>query len=172
MNIDPEMIHVTPGWLRFGGRSYSCAIGAGGLTCDKKEGDGGTPVGGWRLRECWYRADRMPAPVTGLPLRIITERDGWCDDPADAHYNRHVTLPFAASHERLWRDDHVYDIVIPLGYNDDPVIPGKGSAIFFHLARPDLSPTEGCVAIGLKEMTELLPSFSYATRMVIAEGNS
>ena len=81
---------------------------------------------------------------------------GWCDDPAHPDYNRQVVLPFAASHEELWREDQIYDLVVVLGYNDDPVIPGKGSAIFLHLAREDFSPTEGCVACARTDLLDLL----------------
>jgi len=138
------------------GREYRCAIGKGGFSGDKKEGDGCTPIGAFLLRECWYRADRLPKPDTKLPLRVIKETDGWCDDPKSAEYNRAVTLPAAFSHERLWREDHRYDLIIPLGYNDAPIVPGKGSAIFLHVAQPDYAPTEGCVALAQGDLLEVL----------------
>lgn len=152
-----------------GGKVYRCAIGASGVTADKREGDGKTPLGIFPFRECWYRADRIAAPATQLPLRIIRPDDGWCDDAAHPAYNTHVKLPFAAHHEKLWRDDHVYDLVIPLGYNDGPIIPGHGSAIFMHLARArphssseaivqqEYEGTEGCVALAAEDFLELLP---------------
>src|SRR5579872_7208083 len=123
--------------LRFNGTSYRCTIGRGGLIAAEKklEGDGCTPAGTWKLRECWYRADRLNKPQTMLPLRAIHPTDGWCDDPAHPQYNRHVSLPFAGHHEKLWLEDVVYDLVVPLGYNDDPPVAGKGSAIFLHVAR-------------------------------------
>lgn len=155
--------------LKIGDASYPCAIGRGGLiTAEKKrEGDGCTPIGTWRLRECWYRADRMRAPETKLPLRIITPNDGWCDDPKHALYNRHVKLPFAASHEQLWREDEAYDLIIPLGYNDDPVIPGKGSAIFLHVAKPDYAPTEGCVALAKADLLLILKEADTVSHIVV-----
>ena len=85
---------------------------------EKREGDGATPVGTFALRELWYRADRLERPTCALATRTITPTDGWCDDPRHPFYNKHVQLPFAASHETLWRDDEVYNLIVPLGYND------------------------------------------------------
>lgn len=125
-----------------------CAVGRGGIGANKREGDGITPVGKWRMRALLFRPDRLPrAPLTGLPLRGLRPEDGWCDDPGDPLYNRPVKLPFRAHAENLWRDDVVYDLIVALGYNDDPPVPGRGSAIFLHVARPDFSPTEGCFAL-------------------------
>jgi L,D-peptidoglycan transpeptidase YkuD (ErfK/YbiS/YcfS/YnhG family) len=86
----------------------------------------------------------------------LSPDDGWCDDPSSPFYNQHVKLPFAPSHEKLWRDDHVYDLIVVLGHNDDPPVAGMGSAIFAHLARPDYSGTEGCVALKLEDMQAFL----------------
>jgi L,D-peptidoglycan transpeptidase YkuD (ErfK/YbiS/YcfS/YnhG family) len=91
-----------------------------------------------------------------LPTRPIGKSDGWCDDPNDVAYNRAVTLPYAGRHERLWRDDHLYDIVVVLDHNTDPVVRGAGSAVFLHLARENFAPTEGCVAASRATMLRLL----------------
>ncbi len=136
---------------------FRCAIGKAGVSSHKQEGDNCTPVGVFPLRQCWYRADKLDgAPKTNLPLRVIHEEDGWCDEPASPHYNQPVILPYSFSHERMWRSDDIYDIVVPLGYNDEPVIPGKGSAIFMHLARENYPGTEGCVALAKADMLTLL----------------
>ena len=103
-----------------------------------------------------YRADRVPAPATALPVQAIDPDLGWCDDPAHPAYNQAVRLPFAASHERLWRNDGVYDLLAVIGWNDEPVAPGLGSAIFLHVARPDFAPTEGCIALALDDLSALL----------------
>jgi L,D-peptidoglycan transpeptidase YkuD (ErfK/YbiS/YcfS/YnhG family) len=153
--------------LRFLSKFYRCVIGSKGFTENKKEGDQKTPTGRFQLRECWYRADRISAPVTSLPLRMITDRDGWCDDTTRIEYNKHVTLPFPGAHETLWRDDNLYDIIVTISYNDSPVVPGKGSAIFFHLSRPDYQPTLGCVAVILPDMLEILKECSNESRIVI-----
>ena len=133
--------------LDWGAGPRRCAIGPAGIGSKRKEGDGITPSGIFPLREVFYRADRIAMPVTILPLWKTEPDDGWCDAPEDQNYNRLVKLPYAASAETLWRADSLYDIVVVIGFNDDPVYAGKGSAIFLHLAKPDFSPTAGCVAL-------------------------
>lgn len=133
-----------------------CALGRGGVRPDKREGDGATPVGAFPLRRLLYRADRLPRPRTDLPAAEIGPDDGWCDDPADRRYNRPVTLPYPARHERLWRDDGLYDLVVVLGHNDDPPVAGSGSAVFLHVARAGYAPTEGCVALALPDLERVL----------------
>ncbi len=151
----------------FGDQQFRCAIGKGGFSNDKREGDGCSPVGVFTLRECWYRLDRLAPPETKLPLKIIRENDGWCDDSESPEYNTHVRLPYHYSHEKLWRDDHVYDLIVPLGYNDDPIINGRGSAIFMHLAHNDYKPTEGCVALALHDLITILPHLNTQTSIEI-----
>jgi L,D-peptidoglycan transpeptidase YkuD (ErfK/YbiS/YcfS/YnhG family) len=151
-----DLIVDGAGFARFGDHVVRCVLGRGGRSHDKREGDGATPIGRWRLRALLYRADRLAMPVTGLDCRAIGPADGWCDDPADARYNQPVRLPYAGRTESLWRSDHVYDLIVPLGYNDDPVVPGLGSAIFLHCARHDFAPTEGCVALGQEDLLRYL----------------
>ena len=140
------------------GHEARAALGKGGRrpAADKREGDGASPIGAWPIRRVLYRADKGPPPSTALPVQAIAPNDGWCDAPLDRAYNRPVTLPYPASAEGLWRDEGVYDLVVILGHNDDPVVPGAGSAIFLHLARPDFSPTEGCVALSREDLEALL----------------
>lgn len=150
-------IRVEPdGRVTWPGGSARCALGRGGIRADKREGDGGTPVGRFLLRRVLYRPDRLDPPKTGLPVAAIDPLDGWCDDPAHPDYNRPVRRPFSASHEELWREDHVYDVIVVLGHNDDPVVPGDGSAVFMHVARPDWEPTAGCIALALPDLLRLL----------------
>lgn len=154
------MIYVATadGWLDLGVRRVRCALGPAGVVAaaDKREGDGASPAGVWPIRQALYRPDRGPAPATALPLAAIAEDDGWCDAPEDPAYNRPVRLPYAASAERMWRDDHLYDLVLILGHNDDPPVSGLGSAIFLHLAKPDYAPTHGCVAVARQDLEALL----------------
>lgn len=151
------MIEVRGGILTMSdGRQFRCAIGRGGYALDKREGDGATPIGVWPFRRVYFRADRGPAPETELETHRLTETDGWCDAPDDPAYNRHVTLPYDASHEEMWRQDRLYDIVVVLGHNDDPPVPGMGSAIFIHLAREGYAPTEGCVALEREDLEQVL----------------
>lgn len=146
------------GQLRWGDNVVRCALGKTGVTPAeaKREGDGASPIGVWPMRQVLWRPDRIAAPATGLPVVELIPQAGWCDDPADPFYNRPILLPYAASHEKLWREDHLYDLIVELGYNDAPVIPGNGSAIFLHIAREDYAPTEGCIACALPDLLALL----------------
>jgi L,D-peptidoglycan transpeptidase YkuD (ErfK/YbiS/YcfS/YnhG family) len=127
------------GRLVAGAISLPCALGRGGLRRDKREGD-----------------DRLRRPRTRLLLRPIRPDDGWCDDPRDRRYNRPVRRPYPASHEAMWRDDHLYDVVLDLAWNRGPIVRGRGSAIFLHLARGDFAPTAGCVAVQPSAVRRLL----------------
>ncbi len=146
------------GWMELPGLLARCALGPAGVIAGgaKREGDGASPAGLWPMRRVLWRPDRAAAPATRLATAPIGPDDGWCDAPDDPAYNRPVRLPHAASAERLWREDRIYDLVVILGYNDDPVVPGAGSAIFLHLARPDYAPTQGCVALAAADLTHLL----------------
>jgi L,D-peptidoglycan transpeptidase YkuD (ErfK/YbiS/YcfS/YnhG family) len=132
------------------------ALGRSGAIALKREGDGATPLGRFPIRQVLYRADRMARPRTALPVRAIRAGDGWCEDQADRNYNRLVTLSSRAGVDRLMRGDHLYDLVLVLGYNDRPRVRGRGSAIFVHLARPDYSPTAGCIALIRRDLLVLL----------------
>ena len=159
------------GELRFGDLRFPCALGRTGVTAQKIEGDGGTPTGQFSLLELRYRPDRTGAPATLLPVRKIAQADGWCDAPDDKAYNQPVRLPYAASAEEMWRDDHLYDLVIILDYNMAPVRPRAGSAIFLHLAKEEegaLAPTQGCVALRRDDMLQLLARITSETRIKIA----
>ncbi len=103
-----------------------------------------------------YRPDRVSAPATSLDCAPLAADDGWCDDATHPDYNRPVRLPHPASCERMWRDDELYDVVVILGHNDDPPVPGLGSAIFLHVAKPDWQPTEGCVALAIADLLAVL----------------
>jgi len=162
ITVDPA------GWLTAPGYRWPCALGRTGViaAADKREGDGATPAGRWSLRRVFYRPDRLPRPPdvsrSGLSVTPLTADLGWCDDPDHADYNRLIGLPHPAGHERLWRDDGLYDVIAVLGYNDAPPVPGLGSAIFLHVALPDpdgphgLRTTAGCVALPLPDLLALL----------------
>jgi L,D-peptidoglycan transpeptidase YkuD (ErfK/YbiS/YcfS/YnhG family) len=151
-----EIVVSPRGTLSYDGSTVRCALGRGGVRPDKAEGDGATPVGCYALRRVLYRPDRVSRPETRLPVAAIGQRDGWCDAPEDTRYNRPVILPYPASAETLWREDGLYDLLVVLGHNDDPPVPGRGSAIFWHVARPGFGPTEGCVAITLCALRDAL----------------
>ncbi|MDB5451782.1 MAG: hypothetical protein JWO33_360 [Caulobacteraceae bacterium] len=146
------------GVIDIAGRAARCALGKGGVkaAADKREGDGASPIGVWPIRRVLFRPDRGVAPATALAAAPIAQDDGWCDAPADPAYNRPVKLPHPASAEHMWMASHVYDLVVVLGHNDDPVVPQMGSAIFLHLATPDYGPTAGCVAVSRPDMLDIL----------------
>jgi len=146
------------GMLTLGERKVRCALGPAGVVpaSEKREGDGASPAGVWPIRQVLFRPDRVAQPSTALQVRGLSPDDGWCDVPDDPAYNRAVRLPYPANVETLWRDDHIYDIIVILGHNDDPVVPGLGSAIFLHVCRPGYPPTQGCVAIERPDLEDLL----------------
>jgi L,D-peptidoglycan transpeptidase YkuD (ErfK/YbiS/YcfS/YnhG family) len=145
------------GRFEFGDRIFRCAMGPKGVVPagQKREGDGASPIGIWPIRRVLFRPD-VGAPTTQLPSQPIAPDDGWCDDPEDPAYNRPIKLPYRASFEKMWRDDHIYDLVAVLGHNDDPPKPYFGSCIFLHLARDDYSPTQGCVALARPDLEAVL----------------
>jgi L,D-peptidoglycan transpeptidase YkuD (ErfK/YbiS/YcfS/YnhG family) len=159
---------ASQGRLSVMGLVMPCALGKGGVSAFKREGDGATPRGRSRLRRVWLRSGPGRSLPVRLPVRLTTPADGWCDDIRSARYNRPVRMPFPLSHETMWRHDHLYDIVIEIGWNDQPAIRGRGSAIFMHLARPGYTPTEGCVALSRRDMMRLLPYLTPRTWIDIA----
>lgn len=146
-------IIVTGNKLEFNGKIYECAVGKNGFSENKKEGDNCTPVGRYPIREVFYKYER---PRTNLPAKKINEFDGWCDDVNSPDYNKHIKLPHPARHEKMLRDDNLYDYVVVIGYNDSPIEKGKGSAIFMHVAKPGYQGTEGCVALKEEDLLEVL----------------
>lgn len=145
-------------WFRPDGQPAfaPCALGRGGMAEKSGEGDGITPLGRFPLRRVFFRPDRLEKPATGLRVLALEKHQGWCDDPADPAYNTLISRPYPGRHEILWRDDALYDVIVELGYNDQPVVAGKGSAIFLHIAKPDYGPTEGCIALNRADLLHLL----------------
>ena len=156
LRVSSDPGHPQRGLLHYRGRVWPCVLGRAGVSAQKREGDGATPAGRFPLHRLLYRADRLARPETALPVAAIARDDGWCDDPADPHYNRAVKLPYGARTETLWRDDELYDLVIVVGHNDDPVVPFAGSAVFMHVAATNGEPTAGCVALGRADLLALL----------------
>ncbi|MFN3868914.1 MAG: L,D-transpeptidase [Hyphomicrobiaceae bacterium] len=155
------------GMVQLGGFVKPVALGRSGIAARKREGDGATPLGTWRAMAVFYRADRVARPVSGLPVRAIRRNDGWCDAPGDRNYNRAVRLPYPASAEAMWRDDHLYDLVVVLDHNSRPRVRGAGSAIFMHCARDGFAPTAGCIAFRAADLRRLLRHMRRGTRVVV-----
>ncbi|EFG2886012.1 hypothetical protein BO068_005215 [Escherichia coli] len=156
----------TQGILQVGQERFPCALGRGGITSNKREGDGGTPLASMRLLSGYLRRGRFQAR-SRLPLSMMAADLGWCEVPDDRNYNRPVRMPYAASHETMMRHDNLYDACIVLDWNIRPRRRGRGSAIFFHLARPGFTPTQGCVAVTHRVMARLLPLLSRRVTLVV-----
>ncbi|MEB3701605.1 L,D-transpeptidase family protein [Candidatus Bealeia paramacronuclearis] len=151
----------------WGNATFSIVHGCGGITKNKSEGDGSTPVGTFPFRCVFYRKDRIPEIETDLPLHILEKEDGWCDDVNDPLYNRYVKLPYSGRHEDLWREDRLYDIIVVMGYNDDPVVPYKGSAIFVHLKPLAGKSTAGCIGLEKEVLVKVLKEATLESCLIV-----
>jgi L,D-peptidoglycan transpeptidase YkuD (ErfK/YbiS/YcfS/YnhG family) len=156
IRVEARSAAATVGRFALGPLSVTCALGARGCRARKREGDAATPIGRWRVREVLYRADRLLRPRTGLPARALRPWDGWCDAVGDRNYNRWVRHPYAASAEKLWRSDSLYDLIVTLDHNACPRVQGHGSAIFLHVAGPGYRATAGCIAMQRPHLLRLL----------------
>ncbi len=158
----------TRGVLLAGPAAIAVVLGRAGIRANKFEGDGATPRGRFRLLRLWWRADRHPRPKTLLPVRRITPDLAWCEDTTDRRYNRSFRRSANEPGDRLWRGDHLYDFVIEIDHNTRPRVAGRGSAVFIHVARPERSPTAGCVALEPRDLQRLLPRIGPGTRIAIS----
>ena len=158
---------TSPDKLMYENKTYRCAIGLSGISDTKKENDGTTPAGQYNIRNVLYRPDRIPQPDTFLRVQPLNTNDVWCDNPEKKEYNRKVKYSRTLTTERLWRKDNLYDLILVIGYNDDPVIAGKGSAIFMHVANPNYKPTRGCIALKLGDLYQLLKSLKPSDTILI-----
>lgn len=150
--------------MQVGNLVFPCALGRGGISANKREGDGATPLGAMRILDGYFRNDQFAGGRrTKLAMKPISADLGWCEVPEDRNYNRPVKIPYGASHERMKREDRLYDACLVLDWNISPRLRGRGSAIFFHLARPGFTPTQGCVAVTARVMARLLPLLSNRT---------
>lgn len=158
MILELIVMRAGDGWqASYGDKTWRAAVGKSGIRRDKVEGDGASPAGSWPIRRVLYRADKLAAaPVSVFDTTVIEPNDGWCDAPEHPDYNKPVRLPFAASHEDMWRKDDLYDIVVVLGHNDDPIVPGAGSAVFLHVASAGYGPTAGCASMTRADLLEFL----------------
>ena len=157
----------TRGVLIAGGLTIPVVLGRSGIRANKREGDGATPRGRFRLVRLWWRADRAARPRTLLPVRRIETTIAWCEDVADRRYNRPFRRSANEPGDRLWREDHLYDFVIEIDHNIRPRVVGRGSAVFVHLARSERAPTAGCVAFSGRSLSRLIARLGPKTRILI-----
>lgn len=167
ISVRPRPGNQSQGLLRVGGLVFPCALGRGGISAGKREGDGATPLASMRLLGVYLRKGRFQMR-SQLPLKLIKPTLGWCEVPDDRNYNRPVRMPYAAAHETMLRPDELYDCCIVLDWNINPRRRGCGSAIFFHLSRPGFTPTQGCVAVTHRVMARLLPLLSKRTVLTVS----
>jgi L,D-peptidoglycan transpeptidase YkuD (ErfK/YbiS/YcfS/YnhG family) len=167
MTVRRKPGNPTRGWLIAGPLALPVALGRGGVKANKREGDGATPRGTFRLKRLWWRAERHARPATLLPAQRIKPDDGWCEDPSDRHYNRPVKLPPRAKADRLARADALYDFIVEIDHNTRPRVAGRGSAVFIHVARPQFAPTAGCIALELSSLRRLLARVGPRTRIMV-----
>ncbi len=155
------------GWLGAGPLALPVALGHSGVKANKREGDGSTPRGTFRLKRLWWRAERHPRPPTMLPSRPIKQNDSWCEDPADRRYNKPVKLAPMSNADRLARVDDLYDFMIEIDHNTRPRVKGRGSAVFIHAARKGFAPTAGCIALNINALRRLLARVGPRTKIVV-----
>lgn len=171
ITVRPRPGNQSQGLMNVAGTVFPCALGRGGISSNKREGDGATPLASMRLLSGYFRADHFSgARRSKLKMTSIAADLGWCEVPEDRNYNRPVKIPYRASHETMRRDDRLYDACVVLDWNISPRRRGRGSAIFFHLARPGFTPTAGCVAVTAKVMARLLPLLSDRTVLIVKRG--
>ena len=155
------------GYLKYKSFKFRCSLGKAGVKNKLKEGDNITPKGTFKLLRVFYRPDKITKIKTILNKVKIKKNFGWCDDPKSNFYNKLVKLPFKGGYEKLYRADNIYDLLIVLNYNTNPIIKNKGSAVFIHVARKDFSNTAGCIALTKKDLLILLANIKKNTRIKI-----
>ena len=154
-------------FLYFQKYKLRCSIGKRGISINKKEGDKKTPKGKFKLKYILYRKDRIPNLKTKLKKIEIKKKMAWCDDPSSKHYNKIVNYPFRYSIEKLWRKDNIYDVIIIIDYNLNPVIKNKGSAIFLHIAKQGYKPTNSCISVSKKNIKIIAFEINKKTKLKI-----
>jgi len=167
INVRARATDRRQGWLAVGRWRIKVALGRAGIKADKREGDGATPAGCYRLVRLWWRSDRLPRPRTLLPVRPIRALDGWCEDPSDRRYNKAIRVLPGQSGDRLRRSDALYDLIIEIDHNTRPRIASRGSAVFIHIARGALAPTAGCIAMASTPLRRLISRLGPKTRITI-----
>lgn len=167
LRVRPKPGSRNRGVLIAGHLAIPVALGRSGIRANKREGDGATPQGRFRLRRLWWRADRSPRPVTLLPAVRIEPHISWCENTYDPRYNRPFRRSANEPGDRLWRADRLYDFIIEIDHNTRPRVAGRGSAVFLHVARPDRSPTAGCIAFAVPDLRRLLARLGPKTRIAI-----
>ncbi len=154
--------------LIFRDYKVKCAVGKRGINNKKKEGDLKTPIGSFKIKDIFYRKDRVNNLKTKIKKKIIKKNMGWCDDPKSPRYNKLIRYPYKYTSEKLFRSDNIYDIILVLDFNMRPIQKNKGSAIFIHIAKKKFKPTKGCIAVRKVDMKKIVASINYNTKVKIS----
>jgi len=165
--IRPKKNNISKGVAYYNSKKFHCSLGWAGINRIKKEGDGKTPAGNFSLRQIYYRQDRISKPLSQIPTKSMEKYYGWCDQPSDPAYNKLVHLPYSGRTECLWRKDEIYDLIVVINHNTNPVIPCAGSAIFIHITTLNFEHTNGCIGMQLKDLIYLLKRCSASTKIDI-----
>ena len=155
------------GYLEYKNLKFRCALGKAGIKKKKKEGDNITPEGTFKIIRVYYRSDKIKNIATLIKKKEIKKKIGWCDDPVSSFYNKEIKLPSKFSYEKLYRKDNLYDLILVLNYNINPIIKNKGSAIFVHIAKKNYEPTAGCIALKKRDLVVLLKNIKKNTKIKI-----
>ena len=160
-------IYINNKFISYNNYKAKCAVGKRGISIKKKEGDFITPKGTFKIKEIFYRKDRVKSLISRLKKTVIRKNMGWCDDPKSKKYNKLIYFPFKHSAEKLYRRENIYDIILVLNFNMNPVKKNKGSAIFIHVAKKSFQPTKGCIALNKSELIKLVKSIKKNTAVKI-----
>ena len=155
------------GYLKYKNVKFRCALGKGGIKKKKEEGDNITPKGTFKLTKIYYRHDKIKNITTSIKKIKIKKDMGWCDDPESKFYNKQIRLPNKFGHEKLYRNDNLYDLILVLNYNTNPIIKNKGSAIFIHVAKNSYKKTKGCIALKREDLIKLVSQVRKDTKIKI-----
>jgi len=155
------------GYLQYKNLKFRCALGKAGIKKKEKEGDNVTPKGIFKITSMYYRPDRIKNITTTVKKIKIKKNIGWCDDPNSHFYNQQISLPNKFGHEKLYRNDSLYDLILVLNYNVNPIIKNKGSAIFIHITKKNYKKTKGCIALKKKHLIELISKIKKNTKIKI-----
>ena len=154
-------------YLTYGNYKVKCAVGKRGIKRKKKEGDLSTPKGTFQVKKVYYRHDKVKNLKTIFKKIVIRKNMGWCDDTRSNRYNKLIKYPFKYKSEKLFRTDNIYDIILVLNFNLNPVQKNKGSAIFIHIAKRNYKSTSGCIAINKKNLKKILKKINKRTLIKI-----
>tara|TARA_B100001057_G_C22179024_1_gene692524 strand:- start:59 stop:559 length:501 start_codon:yes stop_codon:yes gene_type:complete len=160
-------IIINKKYLTYKNYKAKCALGKRGIAYKRKEGDLITPKGEYKIKFILYRKDRLKKITSKIKLIVIKKNMGWCDDPNSNHYNKLVKLPYEYNYEKLYKKENIYDIILVLDYNMNPVIKNRGSAIFIHIAKKNYKKTEGCIAIKKKSLLKIIKDIKKNTKVKI-----